>query len=383
MDEFIYLDNNATTQPLPEVISAMADVQRDAYANPSSVHRFAQQARHLVERSRRNVAELIHARADEIVFTSGGTESVNLAIRGLLAARPKHRRFVTTTVEHSCVLEVARRLAREGFEVECVGVNCEGRLDEEHLDRALSENTGLLSIMHANNETGVIFDVQRICALARGRGVPVHVDAAQTVGKIDVNVQPWGAHLVSFSAHKFHGPKGVGALYVRQPSRLAPQILGGPQEREMRGGTENVEGIVGMGVAATIAVKHFDQTAAYVESLRDRLEAGVLETIPSTRVHGIGAPRMYNTSSLGFARLDAEAVLILLSEAGVCASSGSACSSGSLEPSHVLRAMGVDPEQARGAIRLSFSRFNRPEDVDRVLAMLPGLLSRLTVSGAR
>ena len=379
----IYLDNNATTQPLPEVVEAMHTCLRDAYANPSSVHQFGQGVRHKVECAREKVAQLIGASPKEIIFTSGGTESINLAIRGGLKIHPDRRHFVTTAVEHSAVLRVAEQLAAEGYTVDYVGVDQEGRLDEAEWAEKITDRTALVSLLHANNETGVMFDVPRLAAVAAEKGVPVHVDAVQSAGKVLLDVTSWPVQLVSIAGHKFHGPKGIGALYVRRRTRIEPLILGGSQERLLRGGTENVEGIVGMGVAAEIAARDRAQVIGHVRGLRDALEADVLARVPFSHVSGWGTERIYNTSNIAFEGLEAEAILILLSEAGVCASSGAACSSGSLEPSHVLKAMGIEDRIAHGAIRFSLSRFNAREEIDHVVSILPGLLSRLTVLSTR
>jgi cysteine desulfurase len=379
----IYLDNNATTQPLPEVVEAMHTCLREAYANPSSVHQFGQGVRHKVECAREQIARLIGASPKEIIFTSGGTESINLAIRGGLRIHPHRRHFVTTAVEHSAVLRVAEQLAAEGYTVDYVGVDQEGRLDEAEWAEKITDRTALVSLLHANNETGVMFDVPRLAAVAAEKGVPVHVDAVQSAGKVPLDVTSWPVQLVSIAGHKFHGPKGIGALYVRRRTRIEPLIRGGSQERLLRGGTENVEGIVGMGVAAEIAIRDCERVKKDVGGLRDLFEAGVLARVPFAHVSGRGAERIYNTSNLAFEGLEAEAILILLSEAGICASAGAACSSGSLEPSHVLKAMGIDDRIAHGAIRFSLSRFNAREEIDHVVSILPGLLSRLTVLSAR
>jgi len=379
----IYLDNNATTQPLPEVIEAMRACLHDAYANPSSVHQFGQTVRHKVECVREKVAQLLAASPKEIIFTSGGTESINLAIRGGLRIHPHRRRFVTTAVEHPAVLRVVEQLAAEGYTVDYVGVDQEGRLDESEWAEKITDQTALVSLIHANNETGVMFDVPRLAAVAAQKGVPIHVDAVQSAGKVPIDVSSWPVQLVSIAGHKFHGPKGVGALYVRRRTRIEPLILGGSQERLLRGGTENVEGIVGMGVASEIAMRDRAQTTENVRRLRDDFESGVRASIPYSHVTGQGAERIYNTSNIAFEGLESEAILILLSEAGVCASSGAACSSGSLEPSHVLKAMGIEERIAHGAIRFSLSRFNTRKEIDQVVSMLPDLLSRLAVLGAR
>ncbi len=377
MAELIYLDNNATTRPLPEVVAAVAACLEQDYANPSSVHQFGQAVRHRVECARTHVASLVGADAKEIVFTSGGTESINLAIRGSLANRPNCRRIVTTAVEHSAVLRVVDRLEKEGYEVVRVGVDQAGRLDESAWDAALRDDTALASLVHVNNETGVVFDVKSLAQFAANRDIPVHVDAVQSAGKMRIDVHDWPVQFVSLSAHKFHGPKGTGALYVRRRSRLRALILGGSQERNLRGGTEHVAGIVGMGVAAEYARPHLEEHAGYIAALRDTFEAGMLERVSFARINGDDAPRIHSTSNISFEGLSAEAILILLSEAGICASAGAACSSGSLEPSHVLKAMGIEDRFTHSAVRFSFSRFNTHAEVDRVLDIVPGLLARL------
>jgi cysteine desulfurase len=378
MQERIYVDNNATTQPLPEVVEAMMPFLREGYANPSSVHQFGQSVRHAVECARAQVAGLIGASPKEIIFTSGGTESINLAIRGMLRMNSDGRHLVTTAVEHSAVLSIARELESEGYDVDYIGVDSNGIIDEEEFTERVGEETALVSLLHVNNETGVINDVARLASIAANKGVPVHVDAVQTAGKLPLDVSDWPAQLVSLAAHKFHGPKGVGALYIRRRTRLAPLITGGGHERHLRGGTENVPGIIGMGVAAELAHRDLAQRRRYVTNLRDTFEAGVLKAIPFAQVNGAAADRVGNTSNISFEGLHAEAVLILLSEAGICASAGSACSSGSLDPSHVLQAMNIAEPLAHGAIRFSLSHFNTQAEIDRVLNVLPGLLERLT-----
>lgn len=384
MSDLIYFDNNASTKPLPEVVEAMLTVLTEQYANPSSLHQFGQAVRHRVEVAREQVASLIGAEPREIVFTGGGTEAINLAIRGVLHGHPQRRHIVTTAVEHTAVLKVVEQLEHEGYRVDYVGVDADGRVDADQWSGLITGDTALVSLQHANNETGVVNDVVRLGGVARERGVPVHVDAVQTVGKLPINVSDWPAQLVSLSAHKFHGPKGTGALYVQRRTRIEPLILGGGQERRLRGGTEHVAGIVGMGVAASLVRETLRDTADRVGRMRDALETGLLAAVPYAVVNGSGADRVYNTTNISFAGLEAEAILILLSEAGICASSGAACSSGSLQPSHVLQAMGIDEAVAHGAIRLSLSRFNTNSEVDRVVQTMPDLLSRLTaISGSR
>lgn len=347
------------------------------YANPSSLHQPAQRIRYAVETAREQVAGLIHARPRQIVFTSSGTESNHLAIRGLLGARPDKRHVITTAVEHDCIIRLCDGLERDGFRVTRIGVDAEGRLDLERMEATITPETALLSVMYANNETGVIFPIDRIGEIAQRHGMPLHVDAVQAVGKIPVDVRTAPVDLLSFAAHKLHGPKGVGALYVRQGLRLRPQFVGGHQEHGLRAGTENVPGIVGFGVAAEQAAECLPEEAGRVRALRDRLEAGILGRVPYARRIGDAACRLPNTTCIGFAALEAEAVLIVLSSHGICASSGSACSSGSLEPSRVLTTMGIARELIHGAIRFSLSRFNTVEEIDRVVDTLPSLLKRL------
>lgn len=372
----IYLDNNATTRPAPEVVQAMLPYLTTWYGNPSSVHRFGQRARQAVEAARAQVASLIGARESEITFTSGGTESINTAIRGLLAARWPRRKIVTSAVEHSATRAVCEQLARESAEIVEIPVDRAGRLDMERLKSAVDDNTALVSIMWANNETGVIMPVSEIAGVCRDRGVPFHCDAVQAAGKIPVDVRRVEVDVLSIAAHKFHGPKGIGALYIRRGTRFAPLVLGGPQENQRRGGTENVPGIVGMGAAAELAAGALGEMKR-VAALRDQLEEGILQSIPDAHVNGAGAERLPNTTNIGFAALEADAILLLLSERGVCASAGSACSSGSLEPSHVLRAMGIDERIAHGAVRFSLSRYTTGDDVNAALEILRGVIPRL------
>lgn len=372
----LYFDNNATTQLLPEVVEAMLPFLQSAFANPSSVHQFGQSVRHRIECAREQVASLIGANPKEIVFTSGGTESLNTAIRGALQLHPERKHIVTTAVEHLAVLRIMEQLEAEGYHVDYVGVDQNGCLDASEWAGKLSGNTALASLLHANNETGVLFDVASLAALAAERGIPVHVDACQSVGKLPIDASNWPVHFISMAAHKFHGPKGVGALYMRRRTRLAPLILGGGQERNLRGGTENVAGIVGMGVAAKLACR--DDVRLKVGALRDLLEEKICAAVSIAHVNARSAHRIYNTTNISFEGLGSEAILLLLSEAGVCASSGSACSSGSLEPSHVLRAMAIPETIAHGAVRFSLSRFNTREEIDRLTGLLPTLLSKLT-----
>jgi cysteine desulfurase len=346
------------------------------YGNASSLHRFGQRARQAVDEARGQVARLVGCAESELLFTGGGTEAVNTAIRGIYAARSPRRRIVTTTVEHSAAREQCAQMAKEGAEVIEIPVDRRGALDFDALEAAVTDDTALVTTMWANNETGVLFEVDRIAAVCKAKRVPFHCDGTQAVGKIPVDVAALGVDAMSFAAHKFHGPKGVGALFTRRGIRFRPLIIGGPQERGRRGGTENVPGVVAMGKAAELAVEALKEMPR-VAALRDRLEQGILSTIPNSAVNGRTDLRLPNTTNIGFARLEAEAILILLSEQGVCASAGAACSSGSLEPSHVLKAMGIDERLAHGAIRFSLSRYTTDAEVDRALQILPGVITKL------
>jgi cysteine desulfurase len=378
-----YLDNNATTRLAPEALEAMLPYLTDVYGNPSSVHRFGQRSRKAIDEARGQMASLIGCGESELLFTGGGTEASNTAIRGLYAIRsaasPPRTKIVTSTIEHSATRELCQQLAREGAQLVEVPVDSRGALDLDAFRSALDERAAVATLMWANNETGVLFPVAEIGALCRERGVPFHCDGTQAVGKIAVSVKDARIDAMSLAAHKFHGPKGVGALYLRRGVRLRPLIVGGPQEASRRGGTENVAGIVGMGRAAELAARFLPEMSDRVCVLRDRLEQSVLRDIPDTHVNGRTEPgwRLPNTSNIGFARLEAEAILLLLSERGICASAGAACASGSLEPSHVLRAMGIDQRIAHGAIRFSLSRYSTDGDVDRLMDVLPGAVDRL------
>ncbi len=372
-----YLDNNATTRPAPEVIEAMADSMAKVFANPSSVHRPGQQARKLVDDAREKVASLIGCAPAEVMFTSGGTESINTAIAALLKVRKPRNRIITSAVEHSAT-QGACELARErGATIVEISVDQQGALDMDQFRRELAgDDIALVSIMWANNETGVVFDIPAIAEECRRAKVPLHCDGTQAVGKIPVAVRDVQVDMLSFASHKIHGPKGVGGLYVRWGQRTAPLIAGGPQERNRRGGTENVPGIVGFGVAAELAKQHLPEMTE-VAKLRDYFESQVLAGIPDSYVNGSTEHRLPNTSNIGFSRLESEAILMLLSERGVCASAGAACSSGSLEPSHVLKAMKIDPKIAHGAIRFSLSRYTTREEIDYTLSVLPEVITRL------
>jgi len=374
--DVVYLDNNATTRPAPEVVAAMMPYLTQWYGNPSSVHRFGQRSRQAIDEARSQVAIAIGCADSELLFTGGGTESINTAVRGILSARAPRKRIVTSAVEHSATRELCAQLAKEGAEVIEVPVDRRGALDLERLTDALDDTAALAAFMWANNETGVLFPVGEVAAICRSRGVPFHCDGTQAVGKIPVNVTALALDAMSFASHKFHGPKGVGGIFVRRGLRIRPLIIGGPQERNRRGGTENVPGIVGMGKAAELAVASLPEMRR-VAQLRDDLEHEILSRIDQTLVNGRVDERLPNTTNIGFARLEAEAILLLLSEQGICASAGAACSSGSLEPSHVLKAMHIDERFAHGAIRLSLSRYTTQSEIDRMLEVLPGVIGRL------
>jgi len=374
--DLVYLDNNATTQPAPEVVAEMLPYLTELYGNPSSVHRFGQQSRKAIDDARSRVASLLGSADAELLLTAGGTESVNTAIRGLLAARAPRKRIVTSTVEHSATRELCQQLGKEGHTIVEIPVDRSGALDLDRLQSELSGDTALVSIMWANNETGVLFPIDRIAQMCKAANVPFHSDGTQAIGKIPVNVHDLGVDALSFASHKFHGPKGVGGLYIRRGLRIRPYLIGGPQERGRRGGTENVPGIVGMGKAAELARRALPEMPR-VAALRDRLEHSILEAIPDTHVNGRTDARLPNTTNIGFARLEAEAILLLLSERNICASAGAACASGSLEPSHVLLAMNIDPKIAHGAIRFSLSRFTTDSEIDRALEVLPQVIDRL------
>jgi cysteine desulfurase len=374
--DVVYLDNNATTKPAPEAVAEMMPYLIDWYGNPSSVHRFGQRARQAIDEARARCALLVGCGESELMFTAGGTESINSAVRGLLAARSPRKRVVTTTVEHSATRELCQQLVKEGAEIVPVRVDREGALDLDELRMAVTDETALVTIMWANNETGVLFPVEQVAQICRGKRVPYHCDGTQAVGKIPVSVAELGIDAMSFASHKFHGPKGVGGLFVRRGVRVRPLMIGGPQERGRRGGTENVAGVVGMGKAAELA-KDFVPQMSRVAALRDRLEREILEKIADTHLMGSRGNRLPNTTNVAFARLEAEAILLLLSEQGVCASAGAACSSGSLDPSPVLRAMQIDDKIAHGAVRFSLSRYTTDAEIDRALDVLPRVIGRL------
>ena len=377
----IYLDNNATTRPAQEVVETMLPCLREHWGNASSTHGMGRMPEGALVQARSQVAALLGCQPAEVVFNSGGTEGINHALRGVFEAFPAKRHLVTTAVEHSALRAVAGWLQRQGVEVTEVGVDPEGSLDLEGLRRAVRPDTALVSVMAVNNETGVIFPVMDVAGLAKERGALLHVDAVQAAGKVPLAPLAAVAELLNISAHKFHGPKGAGALYVRRGVRPRPLMLGGHQERDRRGGTENVPALVGLGMAAELAAARLPDMER-VRGLRDRLEAGILAAIPEVRIHGAGAGRIANTSLLGFAGLEGEALLLRLDQHGICVSTGSACTTGQKEPSHVLRAMGIPADSARGTVRLSLSRETTEREIEEVLAVLPGIVQELRNLGA-
>lgn len=374
----VYLDNNATTPLAPEVFEAMRPYWLEDYGNASSIHWFGQRAKAAMEKAREQVARLLKARASEIAFTSGGTESDNAAIFGIVeAARGERKHVVTTAIEHHAVLNTAQALEKRGVSVTYVRVGASGVVDPQDVASALRPETVLISVMHANNELGTIQPLEEIGRIARERDIYFHTDAVQTVGKVPVDVDKLGVDLLALSAHKLYGPKGVGALYVRRGTILRPLMHGGHHERDRRPGTENVAGIVGLGAAAEITLAHLPEEADRVAALRDRLEAGTLERVPRVAVNGDRARRLPTTTNLAFDYIEGEGFVIAMDLRGIACSTGAACSSGSLEPSHVLSAIGLKPEQARASIRFSLGRFNTAEDIDATLEILPAVVEQL------
>lgn len=373
----IYFDNNATTAIAPEVIEAMQPYLWEHFGNPSSFYSIARCVRRAVEEARSQIAGLLGADPDEIIFTSCGTESDNAALNSALEAFPERRHVITTAVEHPAVLNFVRRLQGKGYRVTCLPVDRTGQLDLAHLKRALDDDTAIVSAMHANNETGVIFPIAEIGVLCRERGILFHTDAVQSVGKVPIDLGTLPVDMLSISGHKLHAPKGIGVLYVRKGVSFTPYVIGGHQEDGHRAGTENVASIVGLGRACALAHENLETERTTVAALRDRLENGLLAACPDSLVNGDRLHRLPNTANISFGYVEGEAILMKLDAAGICASSGSACSSGSDGPSHVLRAMEVPPEYIRGSIRFSLSRYTTEAEVDRALAVIPGIIADL------
>jgi cysteine desulfurase len=373
----VYVDNNATTKVAPEVFEVMLPYFSEYYGNPSSMHFFGGQVQKKVDEARAKVADFLGAEPSEVVFTSCGTESDNAAILGTLDSYPEKRHLISTRVEHPAVGNVSTYLGRKGYRITELSVDREGRLDLDELRESFTEETALVTIMYANNETGVIFPIEEIADIVKARGISFHTDAVQAAGKIPLNMKKSKLDMLSISGHKLHAPKGIGVLYIRKGTKFSPFLIGGHQEKGRRGGTENVPYIIGLGKACELAKNHLDEENTRVKALRDYLEAKLLERIPNTLINGDSVHRLPNTVSLSFEYVEGESILLLLSDLGICASSGSACTSGSLEPSHVLRAMGVPFTAAHGSIRFSLSIYNTKEEMDYIIEHLPPIIQRL------
>lgn len=380
-DTRIYLDNNATTPVATECIETMTRCLRDEYGNPSSKHAFGEAAKLRTLAARAQVASQLGASPAEIVFTSGGTEAIQQAILGALALAPGKRRIVTSQVEHPATLLLLKHLESRGTEIVRLPVDPQGRLELDSLDRAITGDTALVTLMWANNETGVLFPIEAAAALCAAKGVPIHCDAVQAAGKIPIDLSRVPLDFLSLSGHKLHAPKGVGALFVRK-GRKIPPLLFGHQERGRRGSTENVPAIAALGVAIELAVRNLSESEAHVTSLRDRLEQGLLAALPETSVTGDGAPRLAGTTNLNLGGIEAEIVLDRLDRAGICASAGAACSAAGTEPSHVLLAMGLSPAEALSSIRFSLSRYNTEAEIDRVIQVLPDIVRTMLAEAA-
>ena len=374
----IYVDNNATTMVAPEVLDAMMPYFSTDYGNPSSMHSFGGNVAGAIETARENVANLIDAAPEEIVFTSCGTESDGTAIRAAIESNPDKKHLVTSRVEHPAIKNLYESLSKKGYRATFVPVDHSGRLDIDYLYDSLSDDTAIVSLMWGNNETGVIFPIEEIAEEVKSRGILFHTDAVQAVGKIPINISETGVDMLSLSGHKFHAPKGIGALYIRKGTRFAPFMIGGHQEKGRRGGTENTASIIGLGKAAELAAAHLaDNGYDRISRLRDKLEQTLLAKVPNAMINGDPTNRLPNTTSVAFEYVEGEAILLMMNEYGICASSGSACTSGSLEPSHVLRAMGVPFTAAHGSIRFSLSRYNTEEEIEVILEKLPPVITRL------
>mgnify|MGYP003575109203 CR=1 FL=1 len=372
-----YFDNNATTRVAPEVVEAMLPFLLENWGNPSSAYSFGNQLQKHLESAREKVAVLVNADPREIVFTSCGTESINSAIHSAVRLNPKKRHIITTAVEHSATIKYCKFLETQGYEVTWLPVEPDGSLDIHLLVESIRPDTAIVSIMWANNETGVLFPIEEIAAICQGHHVLFHTDAVQVAGKLKIDVQALGVDFLSLSAHKLHAPKGIGMLYVKRRTPFQPLVIGGQQERGRRGGTENVPYMVGFGRAAELAIENIADENTRVRRMRDRLEETILKSIPETTRNGSRQHRLPNTSNLAFAGVEAEAILLLLNQIDICASSGSACTTGSIEPSHVLTAMGLPPDLARSSVRFSLGKYNTDEEVDFFLQQLPAIIQRL------
>ena len=381
MEKIIYLDNNATTKVDERVLEAMMPYFKEEYANPSSMYNFSKKSSNAIKEARAKIRDFVNAKDEqEIIFTSCGSESANTAIRGVLNYNKTKKHIITTKVEHPCVLNLYKQLEKQGYRVDYIGVNSIGELDLEELSQAVDEDTALVSVMWANNETGVINPIGKISEIikSKNKDTKLYVDAVQVAGKIPIDVQANGIDLLGISGHKFHAPKGIGALYVNSKPMITPLIIGGHQERGKRAGTENTPYIVGIGKAAELAADGLNYEQTEIKRLRDKLETNILNKIYNARLNTGIANRVPNTTNIGFEYIEGELILLHLSDIGICASSGSACTSGSLEPSHVLRAMNVPFTAIHGSIRWSLSRFTTEEEIDYVIDKLPGIIEKVT-----
>ncbi len=377
MSNIIYFDNNATTQVAPEVLEAMLPFFKDMYGNASSMHSFGGQVGKHIAVAREQIAELLGAMPDEILFTSCGTESDNTAVISAIETQPEKKHFITTRVEHAAVLAMGDYLEKKGYDVTYLSVDSKGQLDLAELEAAIRPDTALVSIMFANNETGTVFPIAEIAEIVKSRGVLLHVDAVQAVGKEIIDLKKLPIDFLALSGHKLHAPKGIGVLYIRRGTRFRPFLRGGHQERGRRAGTENSPYIIGLGKACELAGKNIAQERTEVARLRDMLEQGIVSQIPNSIVNGDREHRLPNTTSIAFEAVEGEAILLMLDQFGICASSGSACTSGSLEPSHVLRAMGVPFTYAHGSVRFSLSRYSTEEEVKKVIEVTPKIIENL------
>lgn len=373
----IYLDNNATTKTDPEVLNEMLPFISDFYGNPSSMYSFAGQVAEKIKEARQRIADLFNAFPDEFIFTSCGTESDSAAIYSALKTFPEKKHILTSVVEHPAIKSLYESLEKQGYKVTSIPVDADGKLDMEFYHENLTEDTAIVSIMWANNETGTIFPIKELAAAAKEKGILFHTDAVQAVGKIPIDLQDVQVDMLSLSGHKLHAPKGVGALYIRKGIPFHPFLIGGHQEAGKRAGTENTASIVALGKACELAAQNMEKENTEVKKLRDKLESALIKEIPHSFVNGDLENRLPNTSSISFKYVEGEAILLLMNEFNICASSGSACTSGSLEPSHVLRAMGIPYEAAHGTVRFSLSVYNTEEEIDFVIDKIPAIIQRL------
>lgn len=377
MANIIYVDNNATTKVDPAVLEKMMPFFTEYYGNPSSMHNFGGEVMHHIEEARQKIAQFLNCSPIEIIFTSCGTESDNTAIAAALEAYPERRHVITTRVEHSAIMNQTKFLTKKGYTISYLNVDKYGMINIEELRELISDKTAIVSVMYANNETGVMYPIEQIGKLCREKGVVFHTDAVQVAGKLPIDLKKLPIDMLSLSGHKLHAPKGIGVLYVRKGTRFKPFLIGGEQEHGRRGGTENVATIIGLGEACRLAEKHMAYENTEIRRLRDKLEKGILDAVPNSLLNGHKESRLPNTVNISFEYVEGEAILLLLNEQGICASSGSACTSGSIEPSHVLRAMGVPFTAAHGSIRFSLSRYNTEKEIDKIIEVAPPIIERL------